>query len=289
MTRLLLLLLLLIPLPAWAGFDPALLEQIGSNYRGAQPGLESYAVTVSTPKVGEMIAQMTTNLPADVPRPETPQLTKYWSRAVMASVVMAEGKNLLPTMREMVERFSREFAVDLPLTLFPPNRAAQRAAWFQQGTAEVTETRLDGHRRLVVRLSFAQPVDLDGAFFGRALPVPQRNLTELSFDLDPDLGLLHQVDFVTAANQHISMEIRHQEFSGKQLPTELRVTSPDGRIDDHLQTKLGKVGGFWVPVQQLRISVRPDRKETVTVVFSGYRINIPIPAAVLQRLGSDGL
>ncbi len=288
MTRLLVLLLLLaLPLPARAGFDPALLEQIGSNYRSSQPGLETYAVTVSTPKVGEMIAQMTTNLPADVPRPETPLLTKYWSRAVMASIVLAEGKNLLPTMREMVERFSREFAVDLPLSLFPPSRATDRAAWLKQGTVEVTETRLDGHRRLGVRLSFAQPVNLDGAFFGRALPVPQQNLTELNFDLDPDLELLYQVDFVSAANQHISMEIRHQELSGKMLPTELRVTSPDGRIDDHLLTEMGRIQSFWLPVRQLRSSIRPERKETVTVTFSGYRLNLPLPPAVLQRLGDN--
>jgi len=288
MTRLLVLLLLFaLPMPARAGFDPALLEQIGSNYRSSQPGLESYAVTVNTPKVGEMIAQMTSSLPADVPRPETPLLTKYWSRAVMASVVLAEGKNLQPTMREMVERFSREFAVDLPLTLLPPSRVADRAAWFRQGTVEVTETRLDGHRRLDVRLSFAQPANLDGAFFGRALPVPQQNLTELNFDLDPDLGLLYQVDFVSAANQHISMEIRHQEFSGKMLPTELRVTSPDGRIDDHLLTEMGQVQNFWLPLRQLRSSVRPDRKETVTVTFSGYRLNLPLPPAVLQRLGGN--
>ncbi|AMV71337.1 hypothetical protein JCM30471_31740 [Desulfuromonas carbonis] len=286
MTRLLVLLLLFaLPLPARAGFDPVLLEQIGSNYRSSQPGLESYAVTVSTPKVGEMITQMTSSLPAEVPRPEVPVLTKYWSRAVMASVVLAEGKNLQPTMQEMVERFSREFAVDLPLSLFPPSRAIDRADWLRQGTVEVTETRLDGHRRLGVRLRFAGPVNLDGAFFGRSLPVPQNNLTELSFDLDPDLRLLYQVDFVSAANQHISMEIRHQEFSGKMLPTEVRVTSPDGRIDDHLQTEMGRVQSFWLPVRQVRSTVRPERKETVTVTFSGYRLNLPLPPAVLQRLG----
>ncbi len=278
-------LLMSLPFTAQAAFDPALLEQIGNHYRTFQKGLETYAVTVNTDKVGEMITRMTADLPSDVPRPETPLLTKYWSRAVGASVVVASGHNLLPTMREMVDRFSREYAVDLPLNLLPADQAGQRAALFRQGALTVTETHLDHSRRLDVALHFAAPVDLNGAFFGRSLPVPQHNVKDLNFDLDPDRGVLYQVDFVTADNQRITLEIRNQTHGDRELPTELRVTSPDGRIDDRLQTVMGEAQGYWLPLRQIRSTNRPGRKETVTVTFTDYRLNLPLPPEVLRLLG----
>lgn len=282
--RILIILLLALPWSAHAAFDPALLEQIGNHYRAPQKGLDTYAVTINTPKIGEMITQMTANLPADVARPEVPVLTKYWSRAVGASVVVASGHNLLPTMREMVERFSRSYAVDLPLTLLPADRAEQRAALFGKGKITVTETRLDDSRRLDVALRFATPINLDGAFFGRSLPVPQRNIQSITFDLDPDRVVLHQVDFVTGENHRVTLELRHQLHGGLELPTELRVTSPDGRIDDRLQTVMGEVQGYWLPLRQVREINRPGHQETVTVTFSDYRLNIPLPPEILGRL-----
>lgn len=286
MRRFLLVLTLILatPLTCAAGFDPAPLEQVGAHYRSALDGLDSYAVTVRTDKVAEMIGRMTANLPPEVPRPPVPTLTKYWSRVAGGSVVLAGDGPLLPTMRDMVEKYSRQFAIDLPFALLPENRSDDRDQFYHTADATVTDNRLEGSRRLTIRLGFATPVDLAGAFFSENLSLPQKQVSSLTFDLDPDRHLLLQLEVATADQRRVTMEVRHTTENGRDFPTELLITLPDGSLDDHFRTELEEVGDFWLPREQNRTIRRSNQVETIRATFEDYRLNVPLPPQVLERL-----
>jgi len=281
---LLLVLLLLTRPTAAADVDVDVLEQVGDHYRGALAGLRSYAVTVETAQVAEMIERMTADLPPEIPRPGVPVLTRYWSAEAGGGVVLAEGSDQLPTMRRMIEKFSREFALDLPFALLPADRADERRVFFRQGQVTRTETVRDGVRSLDVLLHFTEPVDLAGSFYRPALPLPQQNVRSLSFHLDPDRSLLRGLEVVTADGRQRTMVLGHDRQSGRHLPVDMQVTGDGGT--DRLTTVLGEVQGFWLPLRQVRIMHRPDRDETINVRFVDYRLNVPLPPAALEKLSS---
>ena len=65
----------LVPFSACAQTD--LIDSVSRQYANSHPGLESYRVKLKTNKIDEMLARMTSNMPQDVPRPETPELMKF--------------------------------------------------------------------------------------------------------------------------------------------------------------------------------------------------------------------
>ncbi len=51
-------------------------------------------------------------------------------------------------------------------------------------------------------------------------------------------------------------------------------------------TTFDSIEGFRLPVAQVHSIDRPGRKETINVRFRNYRINVPLPAAVLEQMTS---
>ncbi len=270
----------LFPIKVHAGVDPAPLEEVSQRNAALQPGLENYQARVETTKFADMLRQMTANMPPELPRPETPVLRKYWDRSTGATLIRAEGVNVFPYMQEMVRRFSAEFAVELRSLFLPASMVGARRALLEGATGTSSETLMEKQRLLTLQISFPAPVDLKGSFYGEGLDLPQRQVRQLLLDIDPERDLLRRLEIVTADGKRVAAEIRYQERKGEAFPQEVRITAPDGSIDDLFVTTFCEVEGFLLPLRQEREISRPDRKETITVSFSEYRVNISIPVEI---------
>lgn len=278
---LLCLILLLLPLLA-AAADSDLLERVSHNYSAVQPGLDNYRVTLETNKLDDMLAKMTANMPPDMPRPTAPTLVKYWSAASGTSVIRGEGTNIFPYMQEMIGRFSEEFSIDLHGLLLPAAGAAKRAELLQQATVQTAEA---APPAVTVSLAFAAPVDLQQAFYGDGLGLPQTDVRGLSLELEPEQGILRRMVISLGSGGELAVELGHRSFDGLVRPEELRVTAADGSIDDRFATTFAKVDDYLLPQRQEHTIHRRGREETITVRFTDYRLNTTFPPAVQQALG----
>ncbi len=275
---------LALPLMAQGANGVSALETVARHYAATQPELRTYEVTLQTSKLAQVLENMTASMPPDLPRPSVPQLRKYVSRAQGGTVVRAEGQKVFPYMQEMVARFSNELAIELR-TLFLPMAAVEaRQTLLENARVKSSETRLGESRTLTVEVGFPAPTELNGAFYQVGLNLPQSDIKGLAFDLDPDLNLLKRLEITTASGQMQTVELRHRLVEGGYQPREIRITTPDGSIDDHVSVTFGKVQGYWLPLTQVRTIRRPGRAETITVTFSDYRLNVPLPEQVLEQM-----
>jgi hypothetical protein len=216
-----------------------------------------------------MIAKMTANMPPEMQRPAQPDLVKYWRRG-LGSTVRGSG-TIMPNMQQMINRFSQQFAIDLDRFFFPADQTEQRAALFNKATVKNADTQLGTERLRNIELVFAEPVALSEAFYGNGLDLPQDGITRLDFEIDQNKMLLHQIVIESVQNPQLTVAIRHIENKGEYFPVDIRVTSPDGKIDDHFVTTMKTIDGFQLPVKQIRNIRRPGIVEEMEVQFLNYK------------------
>lgn len=263
---LLLVCLLISPLTVLAQED--LIEVVSVRYSSAWSGLDAYRVKLKTDKISDMIARMTVNLPADATRPAPPELTKFWRRG--DGYVIRATSAVMPTMEQMVSRFSEQFAVDLGSFFLPLEHQAQRAALLQQAKVKSADTVIGNERLHAVEVVFPGPTDIAGAFYGTSLDLPQSQVTRLVLDIDAQKQLLRQMVIETSTGVPLTVDIRHTDLPDMQLPAEIRITSPDGSIDDRFSTTFTMIDGFQLPLRQDRLIRRPGQKESFSVEFYDY-------------------
>ncbi|ORJ59868.1 hypothetical protein [Geothermobacter hydrogeniphilus] len=280
---LLLPVLLLLALPALAD-ELQSVEMVARAYAKKQPALENYQVTIQTDQIARMIERMTANLPVDAPRPESPVVRKYWQRNTGKSLFRAEGPNVFPYMQEMVQRFSRDFALELYSFLLPAGRSADRAAFAARAEVKVADNDLAGVKLQTTTLKFKTPVDLKGAFFADGLGLPQRQVTRLVIDVNPEQEILTRLELTQVDGQVLTLEVRYREVPAGQLPEEFMLTSLDGRVDTRFATRFELVDDIWLPASQERIVLHDGRKEVVKVDFVDYRVNVDFPRDIRKLL-----
>jgi hypothetical protein len=288
MTRLLLILNLALTLfittPLLAADGLALLETAAQSQAPLQQGLDRYQVTVETTKIVEMIGRMTSNMPPNLPRPAAPKLTKYWQSQPPRSLVIAEGETVNPYVQQMVERFSNTLAVELEGLLLPADQSEQRSALAATATMKTAETTLAEQRLNRIELTFSDPVNLNGAFYNPAIRLPQKQIKALTFDINADNNTLNEMVILTADGLTLTVEIRYHQIEGSDLPQRLKVTSPDGSIDDLFEVTFEKVDDFSLPSRMVRTLRRPDLSEDLEVSFKDYKINPSFPDSIRNRL-----
>ena len=270
---------LLLPVPALAEPPLELLEQVALANRDLQPGLERYQATLKTNKLGQMLGQMTANMPPDMPRPEPPVLRKYWTREG-GTLIRAEGAQVFPYMQQMVERFSADLAIDLRTLFLPPDRAGDRARLAATAQVQQSETRVEETRLVTLALTFPAPANLDGAFFGAGLQLPQQGIAALTFDLDPDAGLVRRMELLPSSGMPLIVEARYLRFEQGALPQEIHITTPEGSIHEWLQTTFAPVEGYQLPSYQVRKIRRAIAEEDIEVGVFDYQVNRPFPDSV---------
>ena len=64
-------------------------------------------------------------MPSDVPRPERPELMKFWNRK-SGTVIRSTTTTAFPYMQQMINRFSQRFAIDLGSLFLPAEKEAER-------------------------------------------------------------------------------------------------------------------------------------------------------------------
>ncbi|NIQ97141.1 MAG: hypothetical protein GWO11_01295 [Desulfuromonadales bacterium] len=265
---------------AFAGEELRYLEETSRQYLASQPELRTYEVRVETSKLQEMLQSMTANMPSDLPRPETPVLKKYWSRAAGRSTIRMETDQPFPYMAKMVRRFSDRYNIDLKTFFLPPEGGKARKSLLERATVTHFENRVEEARNLHISLEFTEPTDLGGAFFREGLRLPQNDILAMALDIDPEKKLLHRLEITTGAAGHYTVEIRHLHLETGHIPQDIRITTADGNVDDRLVTTFAETDGFWLPSRQLRTLRRDDTEETMTVEFIDYRVNIKLPPGV---------
>ncbi len=282
--RHLLLLTLLFTLPAGALASPAeLLVAAAKAMNDQQPRLQTYRAAVETDQVAAMLARMTANMPANLPRPEVPQLFKYWDRQRQAMLVQAEGGQIFPYMQEMIRRFSSNFALELHGFFLPTARSAERTTLLAVARVQQRQTSGAGGGLTELELAFDPPADLQGAFFRDGLGLPQRDVSRLLLAFDGGQRL-RRLDLTTAEGGGWTLSLGYQSAGTLQLPANLQLMGAAGTRETRVETRFAEQDGFWLPVEQRQSLRDGDKHEQRLVQFHDYQVNIPLPAEVLQRM-----
>ena len=123
-----------------------------------------------------------------------------------------------------------------------------------------------------IELLFEPPVAVAGAFYGTGLDLPQDGITRLEFEIDRKRKLLRQIVIESKKSPQLTVAIRHTELDAEWFPIDIRITSPDGKIDDHFVTTLESISNFYLPVKQVRNIRRPGIIEEMRVEFRNYKV-----------------
>lgn len=276
------ILLITLPAPLLADDRLAVLEAVATASSAAQPGLESYLVTVETSRIAEMLDRMTVGMVADTPRPDPPVITRFWSRKEGSGIV-AGPEPLQPYVAQMVERVSAHLAVELNSLLLPADRSVQRRALTATATIKSSEVALGNDLIRQLEIVFAAPTDLGAAFYAAGMRLPQKQVKSLVFDVDVRARVVNELTILRADGQRLTVEIRYFDAPGGKLPQRFRITSPDGKVDDLFEAQLSEVAGFYLPTSMRRILRRPDLQEDLEIHFRNYRVNQPIPETMRPK------
>jgi len=275
---------LIIPLNLARGADEArILETVSRANQLSQPALQNYQVDLEINRINELVDQLSSKAPPNNPPQEEPEIRKYWIREAGRTVVRAE-KPLAKPIQELIKHYSGLLELDLADFILPVKKSTERSQLVARAEVKASENRIGNLRLKTLSIRFPQPVSLDGAFFSPNLDLPQDQVVSLNFDFDLNREVLQRLELQTTG-QLLTLEIRYFEVRGGQLPVDILITSPDGSVDDRIQTRFGLVEGFWLPDKQTRINHRKTEVDGVFIKFRDYVINGDLPGDVRARVG----
>ncbi len=258
-------------LPTACRAETGLIEAVSKQYSESHPGLASYRVKLKTNKIDEMLGRMTSSMPPDVPRPEVPNLIKFWDREA-GTVVRPATTSPFPYMQQMIDRFSQRFAIDLGTLFLPASRAGEREQLLRKATVKSSKSEIADRSVHHVEISFSEATDIAGAFYGIGLDLPQRKITRLELDIDPQKRTLVNLEIASEESAPLTVAIRHFEAGGHSLPSVIAITSPDGSTDEKFTTTFREIKGYHLPVKQERSIRRPGLEEYLLVEFFDYEL-----------------
>lgn len=279
----LILLLLIIPSPTTAASQLEILETVVAANEKAQPGLINYHVNVETSRIKQMMARLTKGIPPEVQPPPAPQIHKFWQRSG-EGLVYASNTEAAPYVEKMMQQASSHLAIELNEMLVPAGKSKQREDLVKGAEITLSEVALTDKLIRRLEITFAEPTDLDQAFYLSGMRLPQKQVTKLHFDIDAEAGTVNEMSLVLENGLRLTLEVRYITVPGGALPERFRITSPDGSIDDLFEVKFTEVDGFVLPESMRRTINRPNLQDDLEVLFKNYRVNQPIPADIQDRL-----
>lgn len=282
----LMLIILALPSSLPAADNLAALEALAAASARVQPGLQNYLATVETSRIAEMMAGMTSGMPADVKPPPAPVITKFWQRDGRG-LVFARQTQLSPYVEKMVKQLSANLAIELNEMLLPAAQVERRRELTAGATVKSTEVALADTLLRRLEIAFEKPTDLDGAFYVSGLRLPQKQITRLVFDLDTKTNTVSELLIASVEAPPLTVEIRYLAVQGGHIPQRFTITSPDGTIDDLFDVTFTEVAGYRLPASMLRVIHRPELDERLEVFFKNYQVNKPVPDDIKMRLGGQ--
>ena len=279
-------LLLLTPSLLMASSHEKLFAAVSEASNQTQPGLQNYIVTIETSRIKEMMQQLTTRKPEDVAEPPAPIMKKFWQRDGKG-LIYPEQVGQAPYVEQMAKQISGNLAIELNKMLLPDDMQTKRTALLKSAEVKVSEVALANTKIKHIEIAFSQPTNLNQAFYVRGMRLPQKKITELSFDIDAEKNTIGEFTVTTADGLNLTVEVRYLAVKGGHIPERYQVTSPDGMIDDSFNVTFIEVDGFTLPATMVRKIRRPNLKEDLEIFFKNYQINKPISDELKARLASQ--
>lgn len=278
------LLCLLFSFPADLHADENLevLEAVAAASAQVQPGLDSYLATVETKRLEEILTRMTNAVPADL-TPPVPEILKYWQRNGRV-VFFARESAPSPYVEQLIKLLTDNLAVEPGEMLLPLKRAEQRRQLVQAASTKLSEVALADKLIKRLEITFAMPTNLGGAFYSAAAYLPENHVTALVLDIDTDTHTVSEIQVVSDSGLHLTAEIRYIAVTNGYLPERLKITSPDGAIDDLFEIKFSEIDGYFLPTTMQRSNRSPGHEQDLKVVFKNLRVNQPVPDDIKAHL-----
>lgn len=280
---LLVIFILSVPACLLADDNLAALEKVVSANAHTQPELQNYQVIVETSRIEEMMASMTTGIPADVTPPAPPVIVKFWQRNG-AGVIFARQEVVSSFVEKMATRLSANLAIELHEMILPAAQEEMRRTLVKDATVKSSEVSLADQLIHRLEIAFNQPTDLDGAFYVSGMRLPQKQVNKLVFDIDTRTNTVNELSISVDNGLQLTVEIRYLEVTGGHIPERFQITSPDGKVEDIFEVTLSEVDDFVLPTSMLRTIRRPELEEKLEVLFKDYQINQPIPEDIQARI-----
>lgn len=272
-------LLLLLPCLTAADDHLQALEEIARQRADLQPSLENYSARI----VYDNVAGLLPGQPSDAALPDSPALIRYWQRGKPGLVAISPEQTVSSEQQHPL-LFKELLSNGLEDALIPAGRSAERLRIAGQAEIKTADTILGQKLLKRIELTFAEPTSLQEAFYSSALPLPQEEITKLYLDIDAGTHTVQEVGLLTADGLKLTVEMRYDEIPGGFLPERVKITSPDGRIDDLFEVAYKEVDGFVLPAKFTQKTRRPGLHGDLVVAFEDYRINETFPADIQARL-----
>jgi hypothetical protein len=246
------------------------------------PKLKSYTCDIKTSQFDVMMKKMTASIPSDMPRPERPNLKKYWHYK-KGMVVVLEGKNVFPYMQEFSKKMVSQFALELNGYFLPNDKKKIRDELLKKSNngVEVKDS------TVILNIIFETPMNVDNIFYKQGLPLPTDHIKSLSFEIDKSSGLVQTLRIKENKENEVDYELKanYENKGGHNLLSKLILISSDGSISGEFVTEFGTFKGYYLPVKQTRIlkgkNISYEESEII-VEFSNYLLNKKIPAKVYK-------
>lgn len=251
-----------------------------------QPGLQNYLANIETSRFEEMIASSASDIPPGIKPLAVPVVTKFWQRN-SKSLVYVKQLELAPYVEKMLKQLTANLAVEFNEMLLPAAQEEQRRNLLRGAKIKSSEVALAEDLFHHMEITFEKPTDLKGAFYVSSMPLPQKQVKTLTFDIDTKTNTVRELGLVSDNGLRLTMEIRYLKVAGWHLPERFQITSPDGKVDDFIEIKFTEVDSYLLPASMQRVIRHPDLQENLEIFFKDYQVNQPIPEDIQGRLKSQ--
>ncbi len=271
-----------LPASLMAASNMEVLESVVAANAQLQPGLQNYLAIVETPRIQELVNRLTNALPAD-DTPPLPVINRFWQRNG-SILVFAEETQLPPYAEQLVKLLSDSLAIEPLDMLLPAERAAQRRDLAKSASIVRSEVVLADNLIKRLEISFQNPTDLDGAFYVEGIHLPQEQISELVFDIDTRTNTVSELLVASGSGLRLTAEIRYLAVPGGYIPERIKITSPDGTIDDLFEIEFTEIESYLLPASMLRVIRRPELEENLEIFFKDHQVNQQLPEHLQKRL-----
>lgn len=267
----------------WAQDFNTVLKMTEKASNELYPGLKSYTCDVKTSQFDVMMRKMTSSMPKDMPRPESPNLKKYWHKK-MGMKISLEGKNVFSYMREFSKKMTNQFALELNGFFLPKDKSKERKKLLDVANKRVEK--INGGYLLII--DFQSSTNIDNIFFKNGLSIPTDKVSSLAIKIDEKDRLVKGMEIVYDSETKIVYEIEaiYEKKENHNLLTVLNLTAHDNSVKSTFTTEFTKINGYYLPKRQIRVLEGkdiPEEQKNITVEFENYEINKKIPRRIFYE------